>query len=309
MKTTTETTDGSNERAYTRFIVLCAARTGSYMLTSSLNSSPNIICFGEVFNALTKHVDYRVAGYSMFDPEERVFRDADFERFIDARIYCSRPDKIKAVGFKLPHSHFMQYRPLMRREMSALPPQAEKELLGWLVADVEIRVLHLQRRNVLRRMVSTYIARATGGWLEPPAPTFSGSRDPIAVLKAIRHPHRTVRSLRRILFPKEPAWKASRRAIELPENECREFFAKDAVDTIHYAELFKGHDVHTLYYEDLVDQYDKTVGTAQTFLGLEPQSVTPTTRKQNSEPLRELIANYDELFAAFADTPEAAFFD
>ena len=32
-------------------------------------------------------------------------------------------------------------------------------------------------------------------------------------------------------------------------------------------------------------------------------------RRQNPEPLRELLANYDELYEAFRGTPYAAFFD
>ena len=311
MQNTTEmaTADESSLHGYARFIVLCAARTGSYMLTSSLNSSPDIICFGEVFNALTKHVDYRVDGYKMFDPDERAFRDKDFKQFLDTRIYCERPNEIHAVGFKLPHSHFSQYRPRLHRSMSALPPQAEEKLLEWLVAEVDIRVLHLRRRNPLRRMVSTYIARETGGWLEPPAPTLARARNPTAVLTAIRHPRRAVRSLRRILFPKEPAWKSSRTAIELTEDECREFFAKDVLDTAHYDELFSEHDIHTLYYEDLVDHYDATLESVQTVLGLDPRPLAPATRKQNPEPLQELIANYDELYEAFRGTPEEAYFE
>lgn len=311
MQNTTETAtaDEPSLHGYVRFIVLCAARTGSYMLTSSLNSSPNIICFGEVFNALARHVDYRVDGYQMHNPKERELRDGDFERFLRERIYTDHDKQVGAVGFKLPHSHFRQYRPLMRREMSGLPPQAENKLLEWLVAEVDIRVLHLRRRNVLRRMVSTYIARATGGWIEPAAPTLAGVSSRSAMLKAIRHPRHAVRSLQHVLFPKEPAWKSSRTAVELPEDECREFFAKDALDTAHYDELFSEHDVHMLYYEELVGHYGAILEGVQTFLGLDPRPLAPATRQQNPEPLRELIVNYDELHEAFNGSPEAAYFE
>ncbi len=42
---------------------------------------------------------------------------------------------------------------------------------------------------------------------------------------------------------------------------------------------------------------------------MEPKRLTVRLRRQNPEPLRELIENYDELYAAFKDSPHAAFFD
>ena len=64
-----------------------------------------------------------------------------------------------------------------------------------------------------------------------------------------------------------------------------------------------------LSYEDLVDHYDATLESVQTFPGLDPRSVAPLTRQQNPQPLRELLANYDELYSAFAGTAAAAYFD
>lgn len=282
-------------RDYVRFVVICAPRTGSYMLTHALNYSPHIVCFGEVFNPLVKHVDYRVAGYRMHDPQERELRDQDFERFLRERIYAEQPKEVGAVGFKAPHNHFWTLR--------------QQAVLEWLVAETDIRVLHLQRRNVLRRLLSERIAADTGGWIDYSGHTLASLRDPGMVLKALKQPRRALRILRRMVVTKKRPWQDAKRAVTITPEECREFFAKETVDNAHYDERFSGHEMHILYYEDLVDHFDSTLNEVQTFLGLKPRRLVPLTRKQNPEPLRELIANYDELYAAFADTPEAAYFD
>jgi hypothetical protein len=47
----------------------------------------------------------------------------------------------------------------------------------------------------------------------------------------------------------------------------------------------------------------------QIFAGVEPMPLSLELQRQNPEPLSELIANYDELRAAFAGTPWSAFFE
>ena len=65
----------------------------------------------------------------------------------------------------------------------------------------------------------------------------------------------------------------------------------------------------TVYYEDLVADRKAALHELQVFLGLRPRSLPVATRQQNPEPLRELIANYDELREAFGDTEYAAFLE
>lgn len=278
---------------YVRFIVLTAARTGSYMLTSSLNSSPNIVCFGELFNPLVKHVDYRVDGYDMTDPDERRFQNEDLERFLDERIFCPRREQIGAVGFKAPHLHFWAYG----------------DVEDWLVRNRDIRVIHLRRRNLLRMMLSLRIAMKTWGWTDyqqhTPASVFRAAN----AVRALRNPLKAVRIARSALLPKKPQWKQARRKVTLSVDECREFFAQEEADAAHYEARFENHPIVTVYYEELRDSYEATMRRIQEFLGLTPAPVAPQTRQQNPEPLRELLANYDELYNAFAGTPAAAYFD
>lgn len=287
---------------YARFIILTRARTGSNMLASALNSSPDIICFRDVFNPDAEGVPYFVAGYGILSVEDLALRNEDFERFLRERIFCTHPEEVRAVGFKMPHVHFPSF----------------PGLLEWLVEERDLRVLHLQRRNLLRMLVSNKIAGSTGGWFEQRRPTLVtrlkrsnaawAARHPLSVT---RHPLRATRKLWRIMFPKEqaPAWKALRRPVTLTKQECLDFFSEVERDSAHYGGLFGDHAQLTLYYEDLVQEHKHLFGEVQSFLGLKPKSLAPTTRRQNPEPLRELIANYDELYAAFRDRPERAFFD
>jgi len=199
-------------RDYIRFVVICAPRTGSYMLTHALNYSPHIVCFGEVFNRMVKHVDYRVAGYRMHDSQERELRDSDFERFLHERIYAEHDEKVGAVGFKAPHNHFWALR--------------QQAVLKWLLAEKDVRVLHLQRRNVLRRLLSERIALETGGWINYSGHTLASLRDPSVVMKALKQPRRAIRILRRMVVGTKKPWQDAKRAVTITPEECREFFAK-----------------------------------------------------------------------------------
>jgi hypothetical protein len=278
---------------YARFIILTRARTGSTMLAASLNSSPDIICFRELFNPIMRGIGYYVDGYDNSSAEDLALRNEDFKQFLHERIFCPRPQEVRAVGFKMPHGHFQWF----------------PGLLEWMVEDRDLKVLHLQRRNLLRMLVSLRIAQRTGGWSEDRRGTLLSKFRPSNAPGAIRHPLRATRRLWRFMFPKEPAWKSRRGSLTLSEQECRDFFAEVEGDSQHYGGLFGEHPQLTLYYEDLTDHRGRVFEEAQSFLGLKPRPLAVTTRRQNPESLRELIANYDELYAAFKDGPEAAFFD
>lgn len=282
---------GSTE--YVRFIILTYARAGSTMLASSLNSSPNIICFRELFNPIMDGIGYHVEGYDNSSAEDRVLRNEDLRKFLRERIFCQHPKAIRAVGFKMPHVHF-----------SSFPG-----LLEGLVEDTELRVLHLRRRNLLRMLVSLRIAQRTGGWSEDRKATLASKFRLSNVPGAARHPLMATNRLWRFLRPREPAWKSLRVPLTLSETECREFFKEIERDSDYYDGLFHEHPQLTLYFEDLLKDRRAVFNRVQSFLDLKPRPLAVTTRRQNPEPLRDLIANYDELYAAFKDSPEAAYFD
>ena len=89
---------------YRKFIILCPSRSGSTLLQTSLNASPEIICFREPFNFAKDLIDYDVEGYESSETD-RHLRDSDFRAFLEQRIFCKHPGDVMAVGFKAMYDH------------------------------------------------------------------------------------------------------------------------------------------------------------------------------------------------------------
>ena len=77
----------------------------------------------------------------------------------------------------------------------------------------------------------------------------------------------------------------------------------------HFDSLFRDHPLVTVHYEDLADQRQQVFNQVQKFLGVKTRSFVTTLRRQNPEPLNDLIANYDELYDAFKGGPCQEFFE
>jgi hypothetical protein len=135
---------------YTRFIILSDARTGSNLVQQALNSHPNIVCFREIFNLRPDYIDYDVERWHPMSAEDLELRAADPGAFLSKRIFCEHESGIRAVGFKFHYGHFWFH----------------EKLLPALTEDTGLRVVHLQRRNQLRTLVSLRVVEQTGMWLE-----------------------------------------------------------------------------------------------------------------------------------------------
>lgn len=134
-------------------------------------------------------------------------------------------------------------------------------------------VLHLRRRNILRTIASRELAVLTNDWVGREA---TGQR------------------ARRIeLSPSE---------LESGFKQTREWEAEAEAE-------FSRHRCLEVFYEDLVesphDEFRKILG----LLGLPFRDPRTSLRKQNPNPLPELIANYFALKEHFAETKWAAFFE
>jgi LPS sulfotransferase NodH len=283
---------------YVRFIVLGQGRTGSTMLVQALDSHPAILCFGEIFNASTPSISFGVPGYDRTPGADLELRARDPQRFLRERIFCDHGPAVRAVGFKFHYDHFWRH----------------EGLIDILVADRGLKIVHLLRRNRLRTFVSLKIAEATGQWFEfPPEPPLASRLKPSTLTKALRDPKRALAAIRRRLDdgPAPPAERASpsRPAIMVDEEEFREYCRRGAYSEVRWEELMQAHEILRISYEDLVSDRDVKVAQVQQFLGLDPAPTEVSLRKQNPEPLRELISNYDELRLAFAGSLEEAFFD
>ncbi len=103
--------------------------------------------------------------------------------------------------------------------------------------------------------------------------------------------------------------KFARPLLTLTPEECDAAFRKEERRSARFAKLFADHPVHDLYYEDLTRDQSETLAGVQRFPDVEPDRLAPTTARQNPEPLRQLIGNYDELRSAFRGTADEAFFE
>ncbi len=279
--------DGSSDRV--RFVIVAGARTGSTMLARALNLNPQIRCFGELFNKDVDFVPFDVDGYDNFDGRQRQLRGGDFAAFLRERIFPAQDDT-QATGFKLLYGQ--------DRDFPGLPE--------WLVEQEDLRVIHLRRRNLLRSLVSWKIADTTGVWVEAQGAALANRA---TLQQAARHPLRALAALRRRLQLRLAPRTARRAPVTLTPDECSAMFRYLQLHEIHYEMDFVSHPKLMLFYEDLLDSPEDTFKQAQSFLGVEPRPLAAPIRRQNPQPLRDLLANYEELYEAFRDGPYATFFE
>lgn len=285
-------------RDYTRFIILSDARTGSNLLQQALNSHPAIVCFREIFNLDPAYVDYDVDGWDPTSAADLELRGREPAAFLRERIFGEHPDGVQAVGFKFHYDHFWFHA----------------DLLAALTRDVELRVVHLRRVNQLRMLVSLKIVEQTGQWLRHDdlklkRQTLARKLTPASVARAVTHPAESVGRIRRFLAPAQGAAPEEKRALTLSVEECQRYFYKASHQVEHFGGLFEAHPTAALTYEAMVRDPTEELRRIQEFLGVTPAQLSWTLRRQNPEPLRDLVANYEELKAAFAGTPRAEFFD
>lgn len=130
-----------------RFVIICAARTGSTMLRTMLNGHPQILCHGEVFaGQIFGYVHADLRADTVLARKLRRLRRSDPVRYFEHFVY--RSDRKEAVGAKLLYSVFdsHQFAPATSR----------------LIDDTDVRVIHLTRRNHVARIVSKQRVNLTG---------------------------------------------------------------------------------------------------------------------------------------------------
>lgn len=145
-----------------------------------------------------------------------------------------------------------------------------------LVADEALRVIHLKRRNVLRSLISRKIAEQRDAWSANAEKTGETPR---------------------------------RKAVSFTTSELQEGFSQTRAWEHMGDRDFRHHHILSLAYEDMAAQPAAAHDRVQRFLGLPPARLVTDMKKQNPEPLRQLIVNYDELKQAFAGSRWSLFFD
>ena len=269
---------------YVRFIVLTAGRTGSTWLTPALASPPWSVCFGDVFKVTVGRVGFGVDGYDDFSAQDQVLRERDFRSFLQERIFCDHGPGVRAGGCKLEDSTVYE----------------AAGLLEHLASDEQIQVIHLQRWNLLRAFISLRLTQKTGRLHQQPLQI--GWR---RLLAGLRHPGRAVERLRARAATRSYAPSG----LTLTKEECEQFIRKVRWEQGPHNKPFKAHERMDVLYEEMAREPQSIFGQVQQFLGVEARTLSYSQQPLNVAPMRELLANYDELREAFRDTQYAWMFN
>lgn len=234
-----------------RFVILTNGRTGSNLLLALLKAHPRIRAHSEIFgeHQLEDRANRR-----------RIRRRGALAHYRNAL----RPLGLeRAIGLK------MIYYQLERGYGEKRGVPDVWRVREAMLADPELRFIHLKRRDRLGRLVSNRLALASGRW--------EGGAYPGAPIEI------------------DPAW--ARAELDRMEDWER---AHDR--------LLPPERTLEMQYEALAADPQGEMDRVFRFLGLPPRPVRPPTRKQNTRPHRETVANYEELRSVFAGTAHAGLF-
>lgn len=235
-----------------KFVIVGAARTGSTLLVRTLNSIEGVCCHGELLGMNL------VRGYEDgFDPisaskEQREERSARLlqERNSDPVGFMRRTlnAEHKATGFKALYSSLLQ-------------PQWH-EVITLLQSMQDIKLIHLTRRNELRRYISEQILLEGG-----PVHSGAGGRSETAIKVRV---------------------------------DIDAFLQKSALLEAQAQELgslLSMQGALHITYEELAADTTGTVNHVCQFLGLPavPQNIQPALKKVGATDLQDSVINYQEL--------------
>jgi len=241
---------------YQKFVVLARPRTGSNLLVSLLQSHPNLRLFYELFNesksdkTFWDFINYNIDSIYQHQEEDPV-------NFLQDYVYREMPPSVLGVGFKLFYTH--------------AKGSNESQIWDYLRDNVDLKVIHLKRKNLLKTHLSEEVAQKTQIWV--------GKKTPDQI------------------YP-----------IELDYNSTLEFFNSTTKKEHEHHQLFLGHNIHEIFYEDLVKNIDFHSQELQKFLKIPLKHLYVSTPKQSSIPLSQSISNYLELKERFEGSPWFDFF-
>ena len=257
-----------------KFVLLGHRRSGSTLMLCDLAGHRNVYMFGELFN---EHEEDRrqafAAGLRGCTVARRrgmngdgLYREGqDGGLFLRDSVFYEHYWEPVAVGFKLFYHQ-------------ARDTEGARRAWEYLVADKDVRVVHLVRRNMLESMLSLRIAFQTNEWAslvgeahartEPPAP------------------------------------------LHFSPQECEGYFGETEKSLQWARAAFDGHPCLEVEYEaDLCRGFQATMHRVQDFLGVPRRRSRRLLRKQAQRRPSEQISNYAELKAHFAPTPYARWFE
>jgi hypothetical protein len=239
----------TEHRPAIRFCIVSAGRTGSTRLRYLLDYHPLARCYGEVFG---ENLSGLADPGSAEEPRVRAERDRDPTGFLFRRVLVA--EGASAVGFK------MLYGQLHGRWPAVL--QA-------LRSDPTVHIVHLVRRDLVRRFVSEYLVGTA------------------AVGHRYFH-HEAPPDIVPVEIPVESLLADLRRVT-------------GEMDAMRQA--FSANPLHEIAYEDTIEEHGSRMRALLGFLGLAPARLWSPTRRVLPERAAAVIANMDEVEAALRGTP------
>ncbi|NQX89244.1 MAG: sulfotransferase [Halioglobus sp.] len=235
----------------TQFIIIGAPRTGSTLLVRTLNSIAGLCCHGELLAT-------QVRGYQDgFDPAQasKDERDWRLRRLREARdldpahFILSALDRDKVTtGFKALYSALLDVR--WHTVQDALKTQKT------------LKIIHLTRRNSLRRYVSEQIMQSGGA-----NHSAAGGKSDINIKVTIDI----------------AAYQQATSALQAQGDQL--------------LNLFRNHPLLAVTYEQLAEDTSATVSSVCRFLDVDnfPDKIVPALSKVGAADLKESVSNYQEL--------------
>ncbi|MCU0527102.1 MAG: sulfotransferase [Elainella sp. Prado103] len=267
---------------YQKFAIICNIRTGSTMLCSLLSSHAQALCFFELFHRHLESIPFSLPGYQAKSNHPQIvhLRNTDPVSFLKSEIYKPQKKSIQAVGFKLLYPQARADNPWWNsasfdrwwKDVGREPSWsgARSDLWAYLQKNTDIAIIHLKRENLLESKISAVMAQRTGNWGVGATGGFGQGQQAIQ--------------------------------FELDFQECLQDFEAHHRMESEADEFFKNHRKLSITYEDLVRNTIDTSRRIQEFLGLELRVLGTQTKKQITQPLPDLVTNYHQLKAKFANT-------
>jgi LPS sulfotransferase NodH len=230
-------------------LVICHSRTGSNFLLWLLESHPRIAHIGEPFGTNELVHPWVVS---------RIHEIGGLG-YLKERL--QRKSNERVTVFKFQYVHFeLEYAE--RWSLSDMD-----NIRTYLAGELNMKVVHLKRRNRLENLISHRLAEVTKKY---------------------------------ILF--DPKKRVDNLQVEITPDECVSEFEKVTAFEKYYSELFAKHSVLDIYYEDLYKNTQMEGKRVLDFLGIKRVPLRERTVKQNIRPIREVLKNYDALKEYFTGT-------
>jgi GR25 family glycosyltransferase involved in LPS biosynthesis len=273
-----------------RFIILGRARTGSNLLKSFLESHHFIDMKGELFNfngPTEKELEhifknpkrYLINEIYTYDSRKRIIRG--FKIFYNhfekggLNLHNLGFYKYAGKGMKEKMYNFNNYLKKRNIDKNKIKKILEKAF-KYIKKDKRLFVIHLKRRNLLKTYFSELKAWKTDQWFEK---------------------------------KQEKNAEKNFKPVKIDYQDLLGYLKQTEFLQKKYDEIFKKHKKIEIFYEDLVNQKNKTMKKIFNFLGVPYVKTTTNLKKQNTLPLSKSISNYKQLKQKFKRTKYEKFFE